>query len=158
VDELFKSNRDLVYFSRKTAEIKTKIDLKEHVNESNPLNYQFSERMKEGVRAVAVSPDFNQFVLLNGQFEVFVLDKKRDQISKIKGLGKNMFLETKLNVNPFDHNLEAEAAELNLKDAFKLWINNEASIMVLYCKLKNQTWVWQRSNEDSSGMLSSFKN
>jgi len=52
-----RESKNLVYFSRKAAEIQTRVDLRERNKGHMVLNSEFVNCLKVGVRTIAYSPD-----------------------------------------------------------------------------------------------------
>jgi hypothetical protein len=69
-----------------------------------------------GVRTVAFSPDCSQFALLKPNFDLLIYDRKRGQLSEIKGLNKQTFVCNDIDVDPFQHDLDFETSEAYFKD------------------------------------------
>ena len=55
MEQRLKGSRDLVYFSRKAAEIYIKADLRERKKGHRDMNSEFSSCLQAGVRTVAYS-------------------------------------------------------------------------------------------------------
>ena len=100
-DEKLSGQRNLIYFSRKQADIKTKIALRERKSKNEEVNSEFSNLFAQGTRRIGVSPDHNQLAILRNSFEIAIYNRKKDQLSIIKGLSRTNFVGKNLDINPF---------------------------------------------------------